>query len=101
MKIRLALLMVLLAVLLLMVGCDLFSTDPCDKVYFDGSDLVIPNCDAYSLLNPRLDENKKLIYFEFKAVCPNTMYSGSVTLIRDGAGNVIDKKIIVNGKACN
>jgi hypothetical protein len=100
MKIRLTLLMILFTVLLFTVGCSLFSKDPCDKVYFDGSDLVVPNCDAYSLLNPKLDENKKLIYFEFKVVCSNTLYNGSVSLIRDGAGNVIDKTIIVNGKTC-
>ena len=100
MKIRLALLMALLTALLFTGGCSLFSNDPCDKVYFDGSDLVVPNCDAYTLLNPKLDENKKLIYFEFKVVCVNTLYNGSVSLIRDGAGNVIDKTIIVNGKTC-
>jgi hypothetical protein len=100
MKIRLALLMILLTVLSFTFGCSLFSKDPCDKVYFDGSDLVVPNCDAYSLLNPKLDENKKLIYFEFKVVCSNTLYNGSVSLIRDGAGMVVDKTIIVNGKTC-
>jgi|WetSurMetagenome_2_1015567.scaffolds.fasta_scaffold39389_2 hypothetical protein len=100
MKIRLALLMILLTVLPFTSGCSLFSNDPCDKVYFDGSDLVVPNCDAYSLLNPKLDENKKLIYFEFKVVCSNTLYNGSVSLIRDAAGKVIDKTIIVNGKTC-
>jgi len=100
MKFRIGLLLVLAMALLALAGCDLFSTDPCDKVYFDGDELGMPTCIAYSLSNPKLDSNGKLIYFEFKAICDNTQYTGSVTLIRDNAGNVIDKKITVNGKNC-
>jgi hypothetical protein len=100
MKIRLGFLAVILAVLLSAAGCKAFSSDPCDKVYFDGDELVMPNCVAYSLSNPKLDGNGKLIYFEFKAICDNAQYIGSVTLVRDDAGNVIAKQVTVNGKDC-
>ncbi len=101
MKIRIGLLLVLAATLLCLAGCDLFSTDPCDKVRFEGDELVMPTCIAYSLSNPKLDANGKLVYFEFKAICDNTQYTGNVTLVRDGAGNVIDKLLVVNGKNCS
>lgn len=94
----------LLACLLCLSSCkvleDLFS--PCDDVYFENGDLMVPaSCSSHSLFNTKTDGNGCLVYYEFSATkCDGPDYQGSVTFTRDASCNIISRKLVVNGKVC-
>jgi hypothetical protein len=104
MKIKLVVFAVLLASLLFLLSCKLLEEliSPCDDVYFENGELMVPvSCSSHSLYNTRNDANGCLIYYEFSATgCSGPDYNGSVTMTRDAACNVTSRKLVVNGKTC-